>query len=515
MPYSLSREEWKSRNRTEQSDRVKMSKDTPNLRPPTRMSRETVRLIWRLFLFSCALIALCKVLPTRSFSSRFTQIEDIEPATNSIYTATSARVITRPQPDAVGSNQDGAVKSSANILREASREWTYVAGPEAEYADEVKTDKPQGPEARKVLHHSFGDVDHSEALNVVPYANGFVNGIIRAFQQDLHLVLRPDDIWLAIMVQFSFYVNGHAEELRSHFVDHKGKKKLVVDMSPQTMATLDVSLAAKKFTAVIQNNVLDPELGSWILPNFTTTTDNDISVGALVMMATTKAYFEFIIMMGCGFPSVTLEGGRDDWVNLLERLPKLAMFGDEPAQWSKLLSKVVEKMIETFDRPNDADVKDFWMRAMHKAGQQGSGRGLISLSGWITAFCFWDEKGRMIHQYTDEELVNHSIDEIEDRKRLFIDDVVFPVIGIKSVPRAVVEVPVKVLDGYTMLEYDTTIIAGSVGVTATASEDQGEVDTFQPRSGWWMLQDNLQRLTGKDMSEHLDVCRDCRGHDFL
>ncbi|PTB75280.1 hypothetical protein M440DRAFT_1439828 [Trichoderma longibrachiatum ATCC 18648] len=364
--------------------------------------------------------------------------------------------------------------------------------------------KPKGPESRKVLHYSFGDVDHNQALNMVPYANGFIHGVIRAFQQDLHLVLRPDDIWLAITVQFSFYVNGHAEKLRSHFVNHNGKKKLVVDMWPQSMATLDVASAAEKFTALIQSNVLDPGLRGWILPNFTTTTDNDISVGALVMMATTKTYFEYIILMGCGFPSVTLEGERDDWMKLLKRLPKLATFGDEPAQWSRLLIKVVEKMIETFDRPDDEDVKNFWMRAVHEAGEEGSGRGLISLSGWITAFCFWDEKGRMIRQYTDKELADRSFEETEDRKRLIIDDVVFPIISVKRVPRALVEVPVKVLNGYTMLEYDTTIIAGSVGVTATASEKHGEIDTFQPRSGWWMLQDKVQSLTGEDMSKHME-----------
>lgn len=493
-----------------------MKKATPHPDPSSRQSLEGVRQIWRLSLFCCVLVGLLSILPISPFSSRVTQLGATEPASESVYAMASARVVTRPKPDIVGSNKDGTVKSSANLLREASRAWTYVPGPEAEFAEEVMTDKPKGPESRKVLHHSFGDVDHNEALKVVPYNNGFVNGIIRAFQQDLHLVLRPDDVWLAIMGQFSFYVNGHAEELRSYFVEHQGRKKLVVDMYPQTMATLDVATAAKKFTQLIQQNVLDPDLQGWMLPDFTTTTDNDRSVAALVMMATTKAYFEYIIVMGCGFPSVTLEGERDDWVKLLERLPKLATFGDEPAQWGRLLTKVLEKMIETFDQPNDEDVKDFWMRAVHEAGEEGSGRGLISLSGWITAFCFWDEKGRMIRQYTDKELADRSFEETEDRKRLIIDDVVFPVISVKSVPRAVVEVPVKVLDGYTMLDYDTTIIAGSVGVTATASEEYGELDTFQPRSGWWMLQDKVQSLTGEDMSKHLEhVCKDCSAHGFL
>ena len=42
----------------------------------------------------------------------------------------------------------------------------------------------------------------------------WVDGIIRAFQQDLHLTIRPDDVWLAILTQFSFYVNNIEEPFR-------------------------------------------------------------------------------------------------------------------------------------------------------------------------------------------------------------------------------------------------------------------------------------------------------------
>ncbi|EHK47167.1 hypothetical protein TRIATDRAFT_184268, partial [Trichoderma atroviride IMI 206040] len=296
---------------------------------------------------------------------------------------------------------------------------------------------------------------------------GLIEGIIRAFQQDLHLVIRPDDIWLAITTQLSFYINAHAEELRHLFVTHEGQKQLIVDLTPQTMENLDMAYAAVLFSQLIQGNVIDPELASWMLPNFTTSTSNDVSVAAMVMMATTKAYFEYIILVGCGFPSVTLLGEREDWVSLLERLPKLAEFGDEPKEWSKLLIKVVEKMIETYDHPDDQTIKDFWMKAVHKTGAEASGRGLKSLSGWITAFCFWDGEGSKIHQ-------------------LVIDDVAFPIIRADSVPKAVVEVPVKVVDTSTMTEYDTTVIAGSIGMIATTSENQAVFDTFQPQSGWWM-----------------------------
>jgi hypothetical protein len=472
-----------------------LSEATSDSRETSSMIRNSLWCSWKAILACVLLAALASIQfdKTLSFPSLSLQSTNNKEASSDLIRLTDAQVVTRPNPQIIGSNQDETVHSSIQLLRSASRSWTVFP----DNADDVHTNKPIGPESRKILHDSFSDVDQSPSRKVVPYGGGLVEGVIRAFQQDLHLVLRPDDIWLAITTQLRFYINAHAEELRHLFVAHEGQKKLIVDLSPNDMETLDVAYAAVLFSHLIQKNVIDPELASWMLPNFSTSTSNDVSVAAMVMMATTKAYFEYIILLGCGFPSVTLLGEREDWVNLLERLPKLAKFGDEPEEWSKLLIKVVEKMIETYDHPDDQTTKDFWMKAVHQAGEEASGRGLKSLSGWITAFCFWDGEGEKITQYTDEKLPMFLFDDEspEDRKRLIIDDVVFPIIRANSVPKAVVEVPVKVIDESTATEYDTTIIAGSVGMTATASENKAVYDTFQPRSGWWMLLDKTTPIS--------------------
>jgi hypothetical protein len=65
-----------------------------------------------------------------------------------------------------------------------------------------------GPTKKKVFHSSFPSNTAPE--KVIPLKNDFVNGVICAYRKDLHLVLRPDDIWLSIITQFSFYVSGHA-----------------------------------------------------------------------------------------------------------------------------------------------------------------------------------------------------------------------------------------------------------------------------------------------------------------
>lgn len=66
------------------------------------------------------------------------------------------------------------------------------------------------------------------ASKILPSGNGLVHTCLEAYNRHRHLVLRPDDIWIAIVTQFSFYVNKHSEELRSFFVAHEGKKELVV-----------------------------------------------------------------------------------------------------------------------------------------------------------------------------------------------------------------------------------------------------------------------------------------------
>lgn len=165
-----------------------------------------------------------------------------------------ANVVTKPNPDVVGINYDGPELSSADeLLRDVSKFWTMSR--EVMFANKRRF----VAESRQVLFQSFKDIDQRKAA-LVPYKNGFVNGMIRAFQQDLHFVLRADDMWLAIMVQFSCYIKGHTKERRRFFVVHKGKEEFIVDMRPQSLATIDFEHIASLFADLLRENVIDPNL---------------------------------------------------------------------------------------------------------------------------------------------------------------------------------------------------------------------------------------------------------------
>jgi hypothetical protein len=206
--------------------------------------------------------------------------------------------------------------------------------------------------------------------------------------------------------QFNFFVNANSEVLRSQFVAHEGKKELEVT-AIGTRYTVDFGAMAKTMTTEIEKNVVDPVLRAWIMPNFTTTTQNDTIVSAMVMMATLKTYFSYKFHCMCGLPRVTLEGEKRDWQEILGRLEKLKEYGLQTIAWYHLLVPVISRFVKAFDDPDSEENIDFWGRVLH---YEGWGSGPCWLGGWITAFSVFDDKGKwmgrpFVQVHTDFHLV--------------------------------------------------------------------------------------------------------------
>jgi hypothetical protein len=118
------------------------------------------------------------------------------------------------------------------------------------------------------------------------------------------------------------FVNGHAEELRSSFARHRGKKELMIDITPDRVWTMDLGVFAQKMATLIH-----PDLEDWFIPRFSTTTNNDKSIAAIVVMGTVQEFFDCRLRGGCGFPSVTLLGEKSDWYDVEKRTTQLRHYG--------------------------------------------------------------------------------------------------------------------------------------------------------------------------------------------
>ena len=396
-----------------------------------------------------------------------------------------------PNPSKVGRNADPTVQTGEELLKISSKMWVADLKPEQLGSFGVRTNKKIGVEDRSILRSSFTDAGATETL--IPYNNGFVHGILRAFNQDLHLVLKPDDVWIAILCQFSRYVNAHAEELRGLFVDHEGQKKLVVDLRPAGLSQADIEQMADAFSAKIHESILDEELQRWMLPSFSTSTPLDRAVGSMIMMGAMQHYFEYVVLIGCGFPSVTLLGEREDWFDLIARAQRLPRYGPEAADWSRILIPVLWRMVQSFDEPSSDATIEFWNRVGHEAGQDGSGFMGTTLSGWITVFCFWDEKGERVRDIAGDvmslDAMGRSGVTFEQRKPLVLDGVQYPMIRPGAVTNSIVTVPVIIEEHAMQKVINTTLVCGTVAMQV--SDDGSAV---RPKCGWWMLGDSEEKM---------------------
>ncbi|RDW79917.1 hypothetical protein BP6252_04555 [Coleophoma cylindrospora] len=342
---------------------------------------------------------------------------------------------------------------------------------------------------QRMIQSSFSSLEN-EGKTLAPSSNGFVLAAITSYNHHHNLVLRPEDIWFSILSQLNFYINKNAEELRHLFVAHEGREELEV-IDDGGFDAYDFGKHAETMTHLIAKNIKEPELREWIMPAFSTTTETDVVVASILMMGAMQKYFSYKFSIVCGLPSVKLLGVKEDWAEILRRLDRLPSLGEQAGQFGMLLKPVIQRFVTSFDQPDSFETKDFWQTIAHYSG---GGSGPTYLSGWITAFCFWDADGNTLYESPpDTEFQDYMG---EGTEVFSLDGVDYHRIDTDDIPQSYVSVPVKVNDNGN--EFDTHMIAGSVAIDLTSSGDTVEacngkagvvgLDTLQPVSGWWIFE---------------------------
>ncbi|KAJ6541404.1 hypothetical protein B0H19DRAFT_1035535 [Mycena capillaripes] len=361
----------------------------------------------------------------------------------------------------------------------------------------------RGEESDKILQYSIGGRTGGQDIQfkIVPNEHGFVNTMLSAYTGNYALVIRPDDVWLTVISQFSLYVNANPELRRDEasFVSHGPRKE-------QPLETVDLNslLLSTQIGELMQRNVLDPALREWVLPNFSTSTPNDIAVGSMLQMAPTikKVFIPNTETLRRGIPRVTLEGRRGDWELLLKKLERLKEYGIPAIAWYHLLYPVVSRFAKSFDDPKSPENVEFWKKVVHGEGYGGRS---LKLSGWITAFCVFSFEGkwripglrtgrvgkkdpatlpsRHFWSTYAPSLQETSLD-------MTIDGAKYPVLDIHDLSAGYAEVDITVNQGG--IASPCVIVAGLTGVGFSSSRDSllsltGRNDTVRPVVAWWIF----------------------------
>ena len=304
-----------------------------------------------------------------------------------------------------------------------------------------------------------------------PSNHGFVDACKRAYSKHHPLIIRPDDVWIAIMTQFASYMSSHGEEIRETFVSHAGKKELIV-YGGGTIITADYEGLSLKMVDQIAANIKDPSIRDWAIPSFSTTKPGDRVVGAMVLMASLKSYFDYKFVLDCGLPKVTLLGTTADWERVLGRAKRLLEFDCKAglmAKWHSLLEPVLIHFIESSKgRPDLA-----WWNQVCTQISGGSGPQLFS--GWINVFNVFKSNGTWIGNLRPGKP--------------------WPVVDDDDYAPGYAEVDVVVDDNG--VKYNTTLKAGSMGYVI--SEDDL---SLQPIMSWTLLHKDKSSTTSLNVGRY-------------
>lgn len=188
----------------------------------------------------------------------------------------------------------------------------------------------------------------------------FFSTLVTAYANHMSVTLSPDMVWLLISQGFARYVDAHAEELRSLFVDHDGKKQLIVKGTDYIPEDTDWPKLIGAFTLEIEKNTKG-DIAQVITADFSTTGLVERVASQITLMKSMEHYFEYEYYPTCGIPSITLKGTPEDWQRVLEKAKRLSQYGLDG--WVKELETILTEFVRAAEgHPNQR----FWQCIVKK-----------------------------------------------------------------------------------------------------------------------------------------------------
>jgi len=226
--------------------------------------------------------------------------------------------------------------------------------------------------------------------------NPFFSGMVKAFADHQPISLSPDVIWMLISQAFSHDVNADPEKFRDKLVGFDGKIDLIVQSQyPLHHPDFDWTATIDGFARQIDANTMN-DVAKLIVADFSTTGAVERLASEIVLMETTKSFFEFLIMYaGCGIPSITLTGTVEDWQAIVDKTARLQELG--AGRWAKELNPILEEFVQAAQgKPDQAFWKDIVMIDTPERLRGGgcSEEEPTELDGWFLKFLPYDKDGK-------------------------------------------------------------------------------------------------------------------------
>ncbi|MBK7131043.1 MAG: DUF4419 domain-containing protein [Crocinitomicaceae bacterium] len=257
----------------------------------------------------------------------------------------------------------------------------------------LKTD-----EAQKIFESKIGKEiiympdEHQDSL-VYAQGNVFIQTLHRAFDEHRPLMLSPDIIWLTICQGVAIHINEKIDSLEDViFIKQKPNElvvrndSLLVDNAQWANVLTSLQYEVEKY--------MKKEYGDFFVPQFSTTTAATKTVYRITALHSFKEVFTYISESGCGIPSISLTGTRNDWVRVQNNLKYLSDFGMD--FWRIELEPIIQEFIHVYDGKINVD---FWNRIYKDMEEYGG----MFISGWCLKLFPYTEGLEFSEKFSEED----------------------------------------------------------------------------------------------------------------
>ena len=309
-------------------------------------------------------------------------------------------------------------------------------------------------------------------------SHAFLSAMHMAYAEHHPFIISPDMIWLLIAQGFSKHIQINEENLKHHFTTSVEKQNLVFKTTD-----LDINDPQADWEPVFDGltNLLKLQIGNELVQtitnNFSTTQSAESIASQITLMDAMKSFYAYEVRLElCGIPELTLEGNKDDWLQLIEKAKELEKF--DLSWWINSLLPILQEFVNVFD--NNIDIS-FWSAMFKHHSSEEYGEPNI-IDGWILKF---------FPYLKNNEKTGDSI----------ADDLSKP----DNIPPQFVTTDFICIDEITKIQYRMEANAGFMGI-----EQNDKSMALRPKIGWF-----VRKKSQADLLNQLELMAEKGGFDLM
>ncbi|GAQ85233.1 hypothetical protein KFL_002250130 [Klebsormidium nitens] len=251
---------------------------------------------------------------------------------------------------------------------------------------------PKAPLKMLKVDETARNLVQTHDIKKLGMSNGLAAACVSAWNCHYNLELSPDGL--------AAHVNANAEKLRSIFVNHEGKKDILLhyprygdlDKHLGGEASFNWQDVIRDFASAVGERTKS-NVGIVMECDFSTTGLVELTVSQLALMDAMQPYFNYCTECICGIPKITLTGTVEDWKKIRAKAAALAAYDLD--WWLQELLPVLDHFVPA--REGRPDVT-FWQRICRQDGGTVTGMAYNKIpefvSGWLSVFFPYDSQNR-------------------------------------------------------------------------------------------------------------------------